>query len=181
MQIVIKPTTDAKPFRIVADSHSRVMFFMSHKQVFTADAVISYLTEYKPDLVCSIPNGAEEYQDDHFLCLLLNVNRFRGFSPADRLRVIQKVFELYPNTDANYVNTHGSPCMLYALQLADIPIIEYLVSKGARFLKDGKAIRNNVYTQKVIDLQSCIQYNSAEAPALERLVKQFIYKEVNSS
>ena len=183
MRIAIKNTNGL--FRMETPCHSNAMFYMAHTTTFTAEMVINYLTEYKPDLWCTVDvdiNKKLIYPDTNFLCLLLNVYRFREWTLEDRLRVIKTVFELYPDTDVNHVNGYGSTAVMYALQLADLDIIRFLVSKGARFLKDGRVIRNNVYkdsdNKEEVDLQFCINWNAERAAEVQKLVSECIYNEV---
>ena len=101
-------------------------------------------------------------------------HRFTHFSQADLIRIFECVFEAY-SVDANYIDSSGSPLILYAIQSNEIPIIKFLIERGARLTENGKGVYNKKYQDQCIDIPHCLKYRGSH---ITGYVQECVYKEM---
>lgn len=118
----------------------------------TLEDVLAFL-ESKPSLV--LPEVCE---NNHILTLVLDRGYFRQFSTKDRITLVEKIFELYPDVDVNLVNGYGSRPVMYALQCGDFHTVSELISRGAKFMNGDVLISNK--KRDTVDLWFCVQGNA---------------------
>lgn len=141
MKIAIKETTY---FTHTVQCHTTFLIdIIYRRRRLSCDQFISYLRVYTPPLNLNQPGGPGYAPQSWFSRLVCNFYG-RIYSSDDTLRIVKHVFSAY-GIDAHHIDTYGSPLVLYAIQSGDIPLIDFLVSCGARLTENGKSVYNKVY------------------------------------
>ena len=168
MKVVIQETTSVSH---EVDSHSQFLYdiFINSRIKLTGEQFMEYITNYKPPLEFA---GKSGYIYDWVTFV---ARQYLILPPSEIIKVFECIFKTY-NIDANYVDTFGSPLVLYAIQSNHIDVIKFLISSGARLTRDGKGIFNEKYKIRRIDIPYCLS-NRGDT-GIHNYVKECIYQQL---
>lgn len=141
--------------------HSTLLNRMLCRSVYNVDDIIEYFKMY-PDV--SLGSG---YYFNDAITLLCSYNC--AMKTPDIIKILD---HLLLTNDVNAKSNRDYTPLLAAVENGDLSIVEYLVSKGAKFIIDGKVIRstNNMTIDDHI--------SHTRRSALRAFVVECIYKEV---
>ena len=135
---------------------------MLSSREYNADNIIEYFKLYP-----NVSLGPGFYYND---ALALLCSPFCPMTTPDIIKILD--FLILKN-DINMKSNHDFTPLLAAVKKGDFPLVEYLVSKGAKFIVGGKVIS--------ADTRSLDHFLTlSQQPNLKKLVKECIYNEVIS-
>lgn len=158
-----------------AGSHTQLIISLSyqHRKISCAQ-FLEYIRLYKPQLEMTY-DSSFEYRTGNWLSrVVCNRFFFSQFNSAEVLRILEYVMANY-TVDVNAPDRFGSPLILYAIQSGFIDVVNYLVSKGARFTENGVCVRNKVYTDQNITVRYCLTYVDK---AFQQSIHELVFNEV---